>query len=268
MEQARTLAKAGQLDEAATHYVWAWRQISKLGPEQVASRDMTMGRELTALAHDSQDAKKKLVELRDAAAEPVTGGSATPEQIREWVVLNTVVGEGERTLDWFDRQKKRSDAQASFRTIEWALVPMLERRNRWSDVLVVLGDPSARLDEGLQTIDKARKAKAKEKGGAAQSTGDALDAAIEATRVTSVRTYAALLGSNQQPAAERFARGAIEADPGPAMKMGLVDAALRVGKAVTAHGAWLSEAEVAGADVTKLRQRWSDAMKVAAAPHH
>jgi hypothetical protein len=61
-----------------------------------------------------------------------------PGDLALWAALNGVVGEGARTLDWYEKAKSNPASKAYIARIDRDLGPELVKAKRWADVASVV----------------------------------------------------------------------------------------------------------------------------------
>jgi hypothetical protein len=104
MKLARALANAGKLDQATDAYVWLWQHVLEHDPAMVGVRFSFMLAEIGDLVGRHPPARTKFATLRDAAAPKP---ESVPASFDDWVALNQALGELEKTLQWFDREREQ-----------------------------------------------------------------------------------------------------------------------------------------------------------------
>ncbi|SRR5581483_1546658 len=72
----------------------------------------------------------------------------------DWMLLNQVLGEQEKTLEWFDRERQRLTAEPKRnRLLETILVPLLIENQRWADAAVLYADLVSTVKEHHEIIE-------------------------------------------------------------------------------------------------------------------
>ena len=129
----RAIALIASNDHAAAlpEALWLWETAPS--GELVAS--------LTAFVTAHPPAREAFVALRDAAT-PAAEGPAIPA-LYAWVSLNTIVGDRDATLRWYDAAgADLPPSPATSRFFEYAIIPELFERARFADVGGLLRDPA------------------------------------------------------------------------------------------------------------------------------
>jgi thiol-disulfide isomerase/thioredoxin len=129
LDYARMLVGAGRLDEATSEYVWVWRHERELAP--------TYAFELRRLAISHAPARAAFAELRD---ELTPEDAPSLADLRDWFLLNDLLGDAQRILRWFD------DSYASLANhdevsglVVQVVGPLLLGAHRWRDARAVYG---------------------------------------------------------------------------------------------------------------------------------
>jgi thiol-disulfide isomerase/thioredoxin len=142
---ARELTRAGRYDEAVIEHVWLWEHMLELVPSMYGVRMSFFAHDLTILVNAYAPAREAISAVRDRAAPPDAGAIAI-ESFHDWVCLNGVLGETERSLAWFDALSavRRADLESSI--IEHDIIPLLIEKARWADAGALYGNPLETLD--------------------------------------------------------------------------------------------------------------------------
>ncbi len=150
MKLARALANAGKLDQATDAYVWLWQHVLEHDPAMVGVRFSFMLAEIGDLVGRHPPARTKFATLRDAAAPQP---ESVPASFDDWVALNQALGELEKTLQWYDREREQLASKTELAPLlERAVVPLLIERERWADAGRVYVDPVASVRQHHEII--------------------------------------------------------------------------------------------------------------------
>jgi hypothetical protein len=156
MQLARALASAGNVDEATDAYVWLWEHMLEHEPAMFGVRASFMLAEIGDLCSRHASARAKFAALRDAAL-PRSQEALDPDSdpLMDWMLLNQALGEQERTLEWFDRERERLTAEPKRnRLLETILVPLLIQKERWADAGSLYADPVSLVKEHHEIIEQ------------------------------------------------------------------------------------------------------------------
>lgn len=153
MNLARALANAGKLDEATEAYAWLWEHMLEHEPAMFGVRASFMLAEIVDLCSRHAPTRTRFAALRDAAV-PRLHDAWDSDPLKDWMLLNQVLGEQEKTLEWFDRERESltSDRKRD-RLLETILVPLLVGRERWADAGALYVDPVSTVKQHHEIID-------------------------------------------------------------------------------------------------------------------
>ncbi len=150
MNLLRELTGRGSLEEATALAVWLWENMLRLEPGMIGVRHSFFVRDLKRLVAVHPAASDDLQRLRNAAlATPSVNG------VRDWVTLNSVLGDDDATLAWFAERLDRVSVEGPdfLRGVEHSVVSLLAERDRWSDVGRAILDPMASARRALVVRD-------------------------------------------------------------------------------------------------------------------
>ena len=142
---AAALLRSGRYAEATNHYAWLWKNIPRVAPEMEGVRRSFLALEIDSLVRAWPQAAERFADLRDNAALDATSDPRTVDAWMDWVVLNSALGDDERTLSWFDTVKRDPSAWAITFAVSRYLRRPLRLRNRWADLGRLYGDPLKEL---------------------------------------------------------------------------------------------------------------------------
>jgi hypothetical protein len=139
--------------DATTGYVWLWNNIP--GFDNVYEvgwmgvRQSGLADEVGSLVRAHPPARLAFAAIRDAsgvAAPALDLGDWFGPRV-DWLLLNRVLGEPERTLEWFDGVKADPRYASVLEHGARLMLELLEERQRWADIGRLFADPLARLEE-------------------------------------------------------------------------------------------------------------------------
>ncbi|HEV8167296.1 MAG TPA: thioredoxin family protein, partial [Actinomycetota bacterium] len=140
---AQALLHARRLDEAASEYVWLWHNIARVEPGMLGVRVSFMAGAIATLVEQHDGARAQFTALRDGAEAQAGRDRADRDARFDWLVLNEVLGDDERTVAWFDAVKHDPSQADVVEHAAHRLVPKLEERERWADIGRIYRDPLA-----------------------------------------------------------------------------------------------------------------------------
>lgn len=150
---ARELTRAGRYEDAVAEHVWLWEHMLEHVPSMYGVRKSFFARDLMTLVNAHEPARTAISAVRDRAAPPDEGPIAV-EIFHDWVCLNRVLGEAERSLAWFDALSaaRRADLEGSI--IEHDIIPLLIEKARWADAGALYSDPLATLNRAAEILSR------------------------------------------------------------------------------------------------------------------
>jgi hypothetical protein len=151
--------------------------------------------------------------MRDASEAALQAGDAGEARL-DWMVLNEIVGQAERTLTWFDAIAVADLPDAFLAQCIPRLVPLLRRRGRWAEIGRLFRDPLAKLREDHATLVRANAASANQRGFRGMSPQDLMNDLFREQTHILVRSLRAA-GRSDEAAA--IAREALALDDSPEM---------------------------------------------------
>lgn len=138
---AQSLLRDEQYEKATDEFEWLWNHILEHDRSFVGVRSSFMASDMERLAAAYPPALERFTKLRDALEPRVEPGDRfNDDALSDWIVLNDVVRDEQRTLDWIDRVAKRDDARR-----------YLSRQPRIFDILIARGDWALAADALLPT---------------------------------------------------------------------------------------------------------------------
>jgi thiol-disulfide isomerase/thioredoxin len=152
---AKELIDAGHYDEAVAEHVWLWQHMLEHAPSMYGVRRSFFAGDLATLVDAHAPARVAVTALRDDAAPP-DAGVIEVEAFRDWVCLNGVLGEAERTLAWYDALPAARRARLAG-LVEHDVVPLLLAKERWADAGQLYVDPLATLDRAAMIVTEIEK---------------------------------------------------------------------------------------------------------------
>ena len=234
---ARVLLFADKFDKAAPEYLWLWRNMESGSPSTSGSaRRTTFRAELELLAEHHLPTMATMVAERDALEATLRSDARTFHDLLDWIALNFVVKQEDRTLEWLDRIKGAPDAGPTLREAADLLWGLLRRRSRWADLVLITPDPVARVREVRMRHP-------------------------ELFHQEAAALYVAELATGHEDLAAQVAAAAISLNDTAETRVVLVQAAVDAGQARKAQGKLLDEAEIAGALMPDLRKQVEAAPK-------
>lgn len=233
LNYARTLLRRNEFDSATKEYVWLWENMVRHEPHTHAVRGSFVAADMHTLASRHAAARERFVAIRDAIEAAFESDGEDRDRRNDWLVLNRVVGDEDRTLRWFDRMKEIPRGSAVLARHSLEIERLLESRGRVADLIQLYPDPGGELRIAYEAFVEVP---ARYGAGGGDQTRGELQRAF---RNKAGRLYAALLGAGRDPDARELAAEALRLDESHAMRVALVDGALRVERPLPEHLEWL-----------------------------
>ena len=148
---AKSLVRSGELDKATDEFAWLWVN-SKNVPSYGGVRGSFMAGEMERLARRHGPALERFTAFRDEAGVKIAAEKVDPEDLNDWIVLNGVVGQPEKTLEWFDRIKGDPRWLPLIRRCSFRIEPLLEAQGRWTDIAGMHPDPLGELRQDHERL--------------------------------------------------------------------------------------------------------------------
>jgi hypothetical protein len=146
LRSAQELVKQGQYDEAAVEFEWLWDNMERIEPAMGGVRVSFMAKNIEELVGKHAPARQRFTEIRDRSATLAGADIAGTARLRfDWIVLNEILSERERTLAWFDGVKDDERYATVLDRVSARLVPLLKSHNRFRDIGRLYKDPVATL---------------------------------------------------------------------------------------------------------------------------
>jgi hypothetical protein len=147
LNAAEELSKAGRHEEATSEFVWLWENIDRVEPAMDGVRVSFMANEIRELVAKHEAARERFAAIRDRAESLADVDLKTARLRFDWIVLNEILSEPEKTLAWFDGVKDDERYAFVLDRCSFRLLKVLKERERFSDIGRLYRDPVATLVE-------------------------------------------------------------------------------------------------------------------------
>lgn len=153
-DSAASMALADQrYDEATKGYVWLWNNIPGFDDAYeygwMGVRHSFMMKPLESLVNAHPPAREAFSAIRDASAAAAPALDVTdwfgPRV--DWFLLNRVLGQEDRTVEWFDSVKTDPRYAPVIQHCSTLLLEPLKEGQRWADIGLLFSDSLAALAE-------------------------------------------------------------------------------------------------------------------------
>lgn len=253
LQIARELVFKGHADAATDDFVWLWQNIASIDPSMAGVRVSFLANDMTSLAARHPKAKEAFTALRDHAETAAAGRDASLSSRTDWIVLNRVVGDEQRTLAWFDQEKSKDTASATFASMSYLLEPILVENNRLDALPLIYADPIASMKLAASLPETYRKT-AEARGEAPNE--QAIASMQDQFRQRWPRVYVGYLAAGKDDAADNLAKEFITiVNDETEAKFALLTAAAEFKQVRPVHMEWVKAIEDSGANLTLLRSK-------------
>lgn len=256
---AKALVQQGELAQATEEYAWVWVH-SKNAPGYGGVRSSFMATDIERLATRHKPARERFARFRDEAGAQLEGEKIDRDALNEWIVLNQVVGETDKTLEWFDRVKADAKWLPLIRTASTRIARVLESHQRWADIAGLYPDPLAKLRSDHELLVTMQAGLSSEADQDRQREMRAINEGL--FRSNCGKLYACLLAAGKDAQAKQIADEGIKLDDTSAMRIALVQWGLTAEQPRAEQVALLDDAEKRGEakSVAKLRAKLEQAL--------
>ena len=243
LQQAATLASDGQHEQAANHYLWLWGNMLEKDPSMVGVRTSFMASEMQTLANRYPPARSAFALLRSELTADVGDDWQTTY---DWVVLNEIVGEEERTVEWVREHADDPQARSVMGVANDRIVAALIAHGEFPLLGRLYDDPIQEAREDARSLRHMCEL--------LRDDGEMLQFFRESYLDEIGTMYAALLAAERgNEAAALLAAASVPRDDLPDERPAMVARAVEFGVAQAEHRALLDAAEGQGANVATIR---------------
>ncbi len=134
------LVFGGELDEASTEYLWLWNNAAASG-EAPAQERAQLAFEIAQVASEHAATLEAFLALRNGLDAQFASGAATLDQRSDWIALNVVVAQPEKTAQWAASVAHSAAGAETLRSFEERLFDLLVAQNEWFAAGVCLREP-------------------------------------------------------------------------------------------------------------------------------
>lgn len=271
LELARAHARAGQYQSAADEFAWLWQHMLTFDASMHNVRRTQMVDDMTRLADASDVATATFTSLRDTYQDAVDVGKVEVDDLRDWILLNDVVRDLDRTLAWYEASRTNAHRVRLVQAVEEDVFDRFLANDRWSDAAAMFPDPVERVRLAIAARQHHETMRRLWAGDTFDQDDHPLVAAQDATFRTYVaKIYAVCLASRQTDQVSAIADLLVTYDDSDEMRTELVRMALEADEPRETHRTWLLRPEDDQPDpFMGLRMRLNRALKARqlASPH-
>jgi len=142
---AKELLRSGRYQEATEQYLWLWSNIPTVATHLADVRLSFIIKEIDSLVRACPAAEEQFIAIRDRTALIADANPTSTDSRGDWVALNSILGDDERTLSWFDRVKGDQGSATLLLSIRHLLIEPLRLRSRWANLGRLVVDPLSEL---------------------------------------------------------------------------------------------------------------------------
>lgn len=222
MELANSLRDQEKFEAAAEQYEWLWKNMVTQQPSMLGVRGSFLASDIERLCEQHEPSKKRFAAIRDEVEARLKGENKTWDDLNDWLVLNKIVSDDQRTLAWVDRIKGDDEGKKTLARLAYRVDDLLEKHERWADLGAITREPIRKLEEEHSFIK--------------MSTGRSLPASMSDDDRKQMEAYAwqrfrdkagmihaSLLAAGREDDAKAVAARAAALDPSDDMQKALTD---------------------------------------------
>ncbi len=258
---AKDLLRSGKLAEATKEFAWLWEH-SEQKPSFSGVRGSFMASDMQTLAKKHPPAKEHFARCRDELGGLLAAEKVARDDLSDWIVLNDVVGESHKTLEWFDKVKGDARWAPLLSSVEFRLERLLQAANRWADMVSLYRDPLAKVRSDHEFMLELRILD-KKFGRNAEPANPAKEPDASRFHESGGKIYAALLAAGRDGEAAAIAEECQKLENTGAMRLALVRWALTAKQPRDFHAKLLDDAQSMGSKelaVSSLKRRLEKAL--------
>lgn len=204
--RARVQVRERRPMTAADDYAWLWTNMLRRDASLAGFRSTTLAAEMQAVSRQSAVVKQRFAQLRAPLQGRLREATAMGQDRQDWLTLNWIVDDHERTAQWFDGLDAATRGSEAFTPMQPNVEIALAGLARWSDIAAM--HPNV-MESLRKTVEG----------------GEALAGVLP---IRAGASYAALLSGGKAADATAFIAEALKAQDSTAMRLALVRAALDV----------------------------------------
>lgn len=221
MEDAQTLAEAGDYATASPILIDLWKHMAEDEPSLLGVRHSFFASQIEEACNEHKPTRDAFITIRDEN-EARLKTSPDYDTLTDWIVLNKVVGQPEKTLEWFDRVKTTDLGKATATRLFYLIEPLIKERGDLRDISIITPQPLSKLRTSVTQARRMEKALANNPENAGVAPYFWANARSEAGLL-----HAALVVDTRTDDAASLRAEAITLDDTADMRLALVEAAIK-----------------------------------------
>jgi thioredoxin 1 len=222
MSDARSLLQADDYATALPLLIDLWNNMARDEPSMSAVRVSFFVGDIEQACTEHAPTRDAFIKIRDED-EAKLKTNPDYDTLTDWIVLNTAVGQPEKTLEWFDRVKTTDHGKATAARLFYLIDRLVRDRGDLRDLLVLERQPLSKL---RGEVAKARHSKDYFFVDDPERAADFAASLWESARSEAGLLHAALILDNRVDEAAAFRAEAIKLDDTVVMRLAVVEAAL------------------------------------------
>lgn len=222
MNDARSLIQSDDYATALPLLIDLWNNMANDEPSMSAVRVSFFANQIEDACNEHKPTRDAFITIRDEN-EAQLKKSPDYETLTDWIVLNTAVGQPEKTLEWFDRVKTTDHGKATAARLFYLIDRLVRDRGDLRDLLVLERQPLSKL---RGDVAKARHSKDYFFVDDPKRAADFAASLWETARSEAGLLHAALILDNRIDDAAAFRAEAIKLDDTVVMRLALIESAL------------------------------------------
>lgn len=255
LDLARELLHGGKHAEALVEYEWLWFNILKLDPAMVGVRVSFMAGEMQRLAEEHEPARARFGAMRDEIEARLKGERKSWDDLGDWIVLNEVTGDEDRTLAWIDRIKVDPTAAPTLRRFSFRIKNLLVSHERYADLALIIDRPLKDVQDAARMMKMQAGMQPQVEGLPPEVAKQVREMPVRMFRESVGPVYAGMLAAGRHEEAAQVATEALKHDDTGPGRTSLVSWAIRAKCARPEVLRLLDDAAERGEDVSGLRRQ-------------
>lgn len=239
--------KSQRYGETLREVLWLWRNALFVDPEWDQKRQKLKG-PMQDLVANFPAARRTIAHIRDPLTSRAISQAVQYEELTDWVILNQILGESQRSLLWLDTAKKRPYLQEKIVWVEEELYHAFLESRKFADAGRILQNPLALAKQSSEILTWAYADN--ERGNSAEAAA----ARVENNEKMAM-LYAVHLLAERKEEAAAIANYFLSLDSSGQAHRDLVHAAVEMNRAESVHHQWLDQAREKGKDIRDLKNR-------------
>lgn len=257
---ARRCVDTVRLDDATTDYLWLWERMGEGDTAQRAAKRGVVAEEMKSLALRYSEARRTFRVLRDVIESRLRGGEASLSELEDWIVLNDVVREPEKTEAWVLRVRGTASGRETLHAMADRVFPLLTSRGEWG----AAGEVYASGIGEARRWRAAYEAEARARDASARPADVAARADLERRFIDRMAALSgALFAAGLEEEGEAVGEELLAVRTDSVARVALAEVALRAGGVRSVHLEWLDGAPGGDQQWVRLRERVVSALEEA-----